>query len=176
MGTVTLCTHLPCKVDIVVHVVTRAAHPSGFTLAAPFLLTSFIIVLSVVTTHAVVSRGESWMTKDWTPDELKDVEAHQSPQTYAQTLPWVVDAAQIPAILGTPLAGIFVLEKKNVLVFYTAVLGIGAIVFFYFLMKVKAYDYSERGLKLLGYRVSPLAIGGIILNLVCAVLAAWVIQ
>jgi hypothetical protein len=172
MDNVVLCARLPCALHpvLVVHSVA-----SPLERATPFLIGILILLVSVVTTHEVIRRAEDYLLKPWSTQELDQFKPHLSPRTYVLGLPWVVDVAQIPALLGTPLAGIFVLKHANFILLYTAVLAVGLMVFFYFLQKVAVNKYRELGLKVLGYRVSLLVIGGIALNLVCAALAAWVV-
>jgi hypothetical protein len=167
MGVVlTLCYQLPCKLPLVVQ-----APSTRLERVAPFLLGIFILAVSVMTTHEVIERTTNHLLGGHTKDELDSIKPNLSPKTYVLGLPWVVDVAQIPALLGTPLAGLFVLKHNDFLVLYTAVLTAGLMIFFYFLRKVPVNDYRKWGYEVVGYRVSVLVIGGIALNAVCGGLA-----
>jgi hypothetical protein len=171
MGVVALCTHLPCKLYPVVNTPT-----SSLGRATPFLIGIVILLVSVVTTHEVIRHAEEHVLKSWTPEALGKLKPHRSPETYVLGLPWVVDVAQMPALLGTPISGLFVLKHTNFLLLYTVVLAIGMVIFFYCLQKVPVNSYGQYAHYVLGYRVSLLVIGGVGLNLVCAALAAWAVN
>lgn len=158
-------------------VATAPAGTSWLERAAPFLIGIFILLVSVPATHQVVKQASENVLKRWTQEQLHAQEPEQSPETQVLSFPWVVDSAQIPAILGTPLAGLFIIDHANFynfIILYTGVLTGGLLLFFYFLQKVPVDDYGAFGKRVLGYRVSPMIICGIGLNLLCAVLAAWV--
>jgi hypothetical protein len=159
--------------------VAHPAQASKLELAAPFLITILIILVSIAIYHEIVVRLELHYSRDWTERELKEIDPDRAPGTYALSSLWVIDAAQLPTILGTPLGGLFILRKvytTEFLVFYTAVLAFGLIFSLYFLRQVRINRYPGRGPRLAGYRVSPVAIGGIALNIVCAVIAAFLVQ
>jgi hypothetical protein len=174
MGRVVVCRQLPCKIYPVVH----AATPPWLERAAPFIVGIFILLVSVATTHQVIKQTKEYILRKWTSEELASIAPHLSPETQFLGLPWVVDAAQIPALLGTPLVGLFILKPINyvaLIVIYTGVLAIGLLIFFYFIQKVPVIDYEDLGLDVLGYRISLVVLGGIGLNLACAVVAAVVV-
>jgi hypothetical protein len=172
------CQQLPCEIKAFSHF----PHPGGpptFELVLPFLITIFIIVLTVVLSNQVKERAEAHLKEGWTVPELDEVEGHKSPETYAQAFPWVVDAAQIPSLIGTPLAGLLVLRSTFQLEFITAYFGVivvGIILFVHFLRVVDIYGYKDKGMELFGYQVSPLAIGGIVLNVLAILAAIFVVR
>jgi hypothetical protein len=95
---------------------------------------------------------------DWTEQDLDQVEADRSPRTHAQAFPWVAGAAQIPAIIGTPLVGLLVLRPEYQLGFifaYIVAIGLGITLFVHFLRKVDIYRYKDKGRHWLGYQISP---------------------
>lgn len=170
---VAICDRLPCEVRAYSHPVHHGG-PATIVLILPFLITILIIVLTVVTSNEVKVRGEQHFREGWTEKELEEVDSHRSPNTYAQALPWVVDAAQIPAVIGTPLVGLLVLRKTYQLEFIVAYLSliiIGIGVFVHFLRKVDISDYPDKGRKVWGYQVSPLALGGLALNALAIIVA-----
>jgi hypothetical protein len=138
--------------------------------AAPFFIGIFILIVSVVTTHEVIERVEDELEGGRTKAELDKIKPDLAPSTYALSLPWVADVAQIPALLGTPLSGLFLVNHANFIILYTAVLAAGLLVYFYFLRMVPINDYRKWGKKVLKYRVSLLVMGGLVLNAVCGVL------
>ena len=155
------------------------APPSQLELAAPFLIMALIILVSVFIIHEVILKLEAYLAGDWTEAELLRIDADRAPSTHALAALWAIDAAQIPAIIGAPAASLFILRKAyttGFLVIYTTVLAGGLIFFFVFLRQVKIQAYPGRGCELLGVRFSPLAIGGIALNLAGAGSAAFLIR
>jgi hypothetical protein len=173
------CQRLPCEIRAYQHLPHHTGGASTFELALPFLITIFIILLTVATTNEVKVRGEGKLTEGWTKTELEEIAADRSPETYAQAFPWVVDAAQIPSVIGTPLVGLLVLRRTyqlEFIVLYLLVVVIGIMVFVHFLRKVDIYRYKDRGHKRLGYQVSPLALGGLALNTVAILVAIFVVK
>lgn len=166
----TRCIHLPCLIPGLPH----TASYSWLGRMAPFLLGIFILVVSVTTTHQVIKQANDYIVRKWPAEWLNKIPANLHPATQLQGLPWVVDAVQIPAILGTPLAGLFILKPINYIVLiivYTGVLAAGLSLFFYFIQKVEPIDYHEKGFERLGYRVSWVVAIGIAVNAMCAALA-----
>jgi hypothetical protein len=157
----------------------QAAAVSKLELAAPFLITILIITVSVGVYNEIAQRLELYFAHDWTQEELDEVDPDRAPSSYALASVWAMDAAQIPTIIGTPAASLFILHKNyttGFLVFYTGVLTFGLMFFFYFLRQVRIHRYSARGLRLAGFRISLLALGGIGFNGACAIIAAYVVQ
>jgi hypothetical protein len=175
---VATCQRLPCEIRAYSHLPQHTG-PSTFELVLPFIITILIIILTVVTTNEVKVRAEGHLTADWSKDELDEIDADRSPKTYAQAFPWVVDAAQIPAVIGTPLVGLLVLRQTYQLGFilgYLVAIGVGITLFVHFLRKVDIYRYKDKGHKLLGYQISPLALGALVLNAVAILVAAFVVK
>jgi hypothetical protein len=134
---------------------------------------ALILLVSIATTRAVAEKAEERMTRGWTDDMLQKagIRPTTSPHTHVLGLAWVIDVAQIPALLGTPLAGLFVFGRRAVLLPYTAVLAGGLIVFmtFYLMQDINTYERFTRTYR--GYRFSAITSGAILLNLVCALVA-----
>lgn len=170
MDSITICQHLPCVVHPVIQLHETTPR---WERATPFLIGILILCISIVTTHAVVEKAEARMTSGWTPDLLKKagIDPTMSPHTHVLGLAWVVDVAQIPALLGTPLVGLFILKHHIILLIYTAVMAVGIIVFLIFYLMKKITDYDRLNIKYRGYRVSIVVGGGILVNLLCAALA-----
>jgi hypothetical protein len=151
---------------------------SPLALAAPFLIADLIVLVSILTTNSVVKRAEKQMSAGWDKGELSTVESHKSPETHALTIPWAVDAAQIPSMFGVPLGGLAVLNEAYGQVFliaYTAVLAVGLIIFMHFLDQLEINDYEDYCAKIYGYKVSWLTISALVLNTICAPIAAFAI-
>jgi hypothetical protein len=174
---VAICQRLPCEIRAY-----PLPHHSGtptFELLLPFIFTNLIIALTVVTTNEVKIRAESHLTADWTEQDLEQVDADRSPRTHAQAFPWVADAAQIPAIIGTPLVGLLVLRPDYQLGFifaYIVAIGLGIMLFVHFLRKVDIYRYKDKGRHWFGYQISPLALGGFAWNIFAILMVLFVVK
>jgi hypothetical protein len=163
-----LCWHFPCPIY---HPPPAFHH--WWEPATPFLVGILILLVSIATTRAVVEKAEKHMTKDWTPEMLRKakIKPKRSPYTHVLDLGWVVDVAQIPALLGTPLAGLFILDRRVILLPYTAVLAAGLIVFFGFYLMDEVHTYERFAPVYKGYRFSVITCGAIFLNFICAIIA-----
>jgi hypothetical protein len=141
--------------------------------ATPFLIGIILLIITVVTTKAVIEKAEARIMRNWTPELLKQLESDPktSPKTGILSLTWVVDAAQIPVLLGTPLVGLFALEHHVNVVLYTAVMAAGIVVFLIVYLIKEITDYDRLRLEYRGLRLSIITGGGILVNLVCAVIA-----
>lgn len=170
MGSVVLCRHLPCLLRPVIHVNEPL---SGWDRATPFLIGIMILLVSIATTRAVIEKAEERMTRGWTPSKLQEtgVAPPESPHTHILGLTWVADVAQIPALLGTPLVGLFILKHHIVILLYTGVLAAGLIVFFCFYLMKEIGDYERYSKTYHGFRFTVITGGAILVNLVCAAIA-----
>jgi hypothetical protein len=168
MGQVVACRHAPC-----VHYFVLAATTSRWDRATPFLIGIILLIITVVTTKAVIEKAEARITRDWTPEMLKLLErdSKKSPKTALLSLTWLADAAQIPVLLGTPLVGLFILEHHVNVVLYTAVMAAGIVVFLIAYLMQEITDYDRLRLEYRGLRLSIITGGGILVNLACAVIA-----
>jgi len=158
---------------------TGVLHASHLELAAPFLITFLILFVSTPLFSLIEKRLEEHYSFGWEPDELARVDAVRAPSTHALAMSWAIDAAQIPTIFGTPAAGIFILRKvfsDEFLIAYTGALASGLVIFIYFLTRVKIHGYVRHGVKLWGFRYSPLALAGMGLNLACAIAAPYLVR
>jgi len=157
------------------HAASHGEHFSRLELAAPFLITAVLLSLSIVLIPEVIDRLTRFLEEGWTEKQLNSIEADRAPATHALAAVWAIDASQIPTIVGAPAAGLLILHKaytKGFLVAYTAMLAFGLIFFFYFLRQVNVLRYKRLGPKVFGYRISPMVIGGVALNVIAAVAAA----
>jgi hypothetical protein len=170
MDRIVICQHLPCLLHPVIQIQETTPR---WERATPFLIGILILLLSIVTTRAVVEKAEARMTEGWTPDTLREagIDPARSPNTQVLGLAWVVDVAQIPALLGTPLVGLFILKHHIVILLYTAVMIAGMIVFLIFYLMKEITDYDRLNIKYRGFRVSIITGGAILVNTLCAVLA-----
>lgn len=168
MGLVVICRKLPCVFHPRLHEAVPWWEP-----ATPFLVGVLILLVSIGTTRAVAEKAEERMTKGWTTEMLREagIDPKKSPYTHVLALAWVIDVSQIPALLGTPLAGLFILDHRIVLLPYTAVLAAGLIVYFGFYLMKDINGYETLGREYRGYRFSLITCGAILLNLVCALIA-----
>jgi hypothetical protein len=175
MGRLVVCRHLPCYLHPHLFLGQGWVHQTNhwWEPATPFLVGILILLVSIPTTRAVAEKAEARITKGWTPAMLKaaDAKPKQSPHSHVLALAWIIDVAQIPALLGTPLAGLFIFDRRIVLLPYTTVLAAGLIVFmvFYLMKDIDSYERFCREYK--GYRISVVTSGALLLNLVCAVIA-----
>ncbi len=100
-----------------------------------------------------------------------EIKPKRSPYTHVLDLGWVADVAQIPALLGTPLVGLFILDRRIILLPYTAVLAAGLIVYFGFYLMKEIHTYERFCREYKGYRFSVITCGAICLNVICAIIA-----
>jgi hypothetical protein len=138
-----------------------------------------ILVISVVIAPEIVKKLGEHYAEGWGQHEIRETKPDRTPQTHALAAVWTIDIAQIPAIVGPPTAGLIVAHKAYSNVFltaYTVVIATGLVLFAYYKSRVKILRYAQRGRDVLGYRVSPLVIGGITFNVVAGVAAMLVIK
>jgi hypothetical protein len=170
MGQIVVCRQLPCALHPVlwVHHLVVQVHDSASRIdrATPFLIGICLLVITAGTTKLVIDKAERHIREEWKPvDETNEQNIHILP------LNWVVDVAQIPVLLGTPLVGLFILQHQINALSYTAVMT-GGIVAFVIVLSVKQInDYGRFDFKIGRIRVGIITAGGIFVNLVCAVIA-----
>lgn len=152
---------------------------SSLELAAPFLFTIVILLVSVVAIHEIAVRLEQHFERNWAPKELKRISPDRAPGTYALAVIWAIDTAQIATIVGTPLSTLVILRhvyKATFIIPYTAILGLGILVFSFNLRQVEITKYRARGFEVFGYRLTPVTIAAIALNVAGATVAAYIVR
>jgi uncharacterized membrane protein len=157
--------------------VNTPSHISGLELAAPFLYTIVVLLVTVVGIHEIRVRLEQHFERGWTKSQLEKVPPDRAPATHALAVLWAIDTSQIATTVGAPLGALVILRKvytSTFLIPYTLVLALGLIMFFYNLRQVKIGKLH--GFELLGYRITPVTIAAIILNAIGALVAAFVIH
>jgi hypothetical protein len=142
-----------------------------FERAEPFLITVAVLLVSIALVHAIIVRMEKLYNEGWTPEELAMVSAERAPTTYALTITWALDAAQLPALVAVPVTAIVALRHSYTWVFVLCYGATAATILLtvWFMRYVNIYQYTFRGAQVLGYGVTPIAIGGSFLNLLAAV-------
>jgi hypothetical protein len=170
MDQITVCRHLPCLLHPVIQVHEATSRSER---ATPFLIGVLLLLITIVTTRAVIEKAEARITHGWTPELLREagIDPTMSPNTHVLGLAWVVDVAQIPVLLGTPLVGLFILKHHIDVLLYTTVMAAGIIVFLIFYLMKQINDYDRLNIEYRGHRLSLITGGGIMVNLLCAVLA-----
>jgi hypothetical protein len=145
--------------------------------AAPFLIAVVALIVSSLLVREIVARLEDFLMGDWTAEKLMMVEPDRAPQTYAQTVIWAIDAAQLPALIAIPVAAIIALRHTYTWVFAlcygtaTATL----LIMLWFVRGVNIFRYSFAGMTIFGYGITPVAVGGIVLNTLAALAAAFLV-
>jgi hypothetical protein len=153
--------------------------PSQFELASPFLITVLIILISAFLVPEIVKRLDEHYGEGWKEDERKSVNPDRTPETHARAAVWAIDTAQIPTMIGTPAASVFILYKSfppPFLVGYTAIILGSVVVCVAFRQWVPPLWYARVGLSLKHFRISLLMLSGIALNLIAAGIAAFIID
>jgi hypothetical protein len=134
--------------------------------ATPFLIGICLLLITVGTTKAIVKKAEAGIREEWTPVNQK-----KKAKTHLLPMAWVVDVAQIPVLLGTPLVGLFILQHHINGLSFTAVMSVGIIAFMVVFSTDEINDYSRFDIKVGPLTVGIITLGGILVNLVCAVIA-----
>lgn len=156
-----------------------ASKLSSFELASPFLITVFIILISAFLVPEIVKRLDEHYGEGWKEGERESVNPDRTPETHARAVVWAIDTAQIPTMIGTPAASVFILYKSfppPFMVGYTAIILGAVVVCVAFRQWVPPLWYARVGLTLKHFRVSLLMTSGIALNLIGAGIAAFVIR
>ena len=134
--------------------------------ATPFLIGICLLVVTVGTTKMVLEKAEARIRAEWKPvDEEKEAETHLLP------LAWLVDVAQIPVLLGTPLVGLFILQRHINGLSFTAVLSGGIVIFAIVFTAKRINQYSRFDLKIGPLSVGIITLSGILVNAACAAIA-----
>jgi hypothetical protein len=140
-----------------------ASSSSSFTVAIPFLVNSLLLFLTPFLGLAIQSRLRSVFS------ELGWAE----PNALAQTAVWIGDATQIVAAAMGPLVGLLILRPNlgnGIALLYVGsfVLAFGG--FLWFTFKVRVDGYGDRRWRIPFF--TPLVVGGLVLNLLAAGVAA----
>jgi hypothetical protein len=152
--------------------IVKIEHLAALEPAIPFLIAIIVLLLSAVLVEEITERLTKHFEEGWNEEELLNVLPDRSPKTHAQTASWIVDIAQIPAVIAPSAAGLIISYhafESIFLTIYTVVFALGILAFCYYLRQVDILKYRTRGPKLLKYRLSPLVVGGTVLNLFGAI-------
>jgi len=171
-----ICRHPPCEIQVFEH--AHRHHGVSWILVIPFVIGILINVISAFTNEEINEKAKAHFVKDAPDDQLKTVPDYISPATVGQSLPWAMDASQIPAVIGTPLIALLVLRSTyalQVIVLYLVVIVGGIVLFRFYLKSVKIYAYEQHGKTKLGHW-TPLTIGGVVLNLVAMAIAIIIVK
>lgn len=160
------------------HALSHVSNASRWERAAPFLAAILLVLLSVLAAHIVVKQLATHFSTAYDDKELKKIDNRRAPNTHAQAAYWAVDAAQIPIGIGAPLATVILLRKvynSDFVVVYLVALVIGLGFCVYFLYQVNIERYGGRGFTPFKFRITPVTIMVLILNIVGAIVAAYVV-
>ena len=140
---------------------------------APFFMAIIVLLLSVILAPELKKVLTTHYSLGWSEGEIRNAPADRSPETHAKVIAWIIDVAQIPAVVCPTIAGVIVSSKAYSDVswlIYTFLLFLGLVIYHYYKSKINILEYADIGWEIRGYRISPLVAGGVTLNVVAGIL------
>jgi hypothetical protein len=157
--------------------VNLASHPltatvSAFDAAAPFIVNCFFLIVGPFVGLAVVSRLSS-MFRSWLKEggiSIEELPIPLDPEVLANTATWTIDASQILTLCLSPLVGLLLVFNFGGLgILYAGSLAIAICGFLGFTFATTADRYPGR---FAIWIFTPVTVGGLVLNVAAAVVAA----
>lgn len=152
--------------------VLLASEPTRFTVALPFIAGAILLLVGSVVAVFVEKRAEKAFTA-WgeTDDVDADTLVSYDPKTLAKSVGWTTDAAQLVALVLSPILGLLLLEPSlscGLIVVYVVAVATAIIGEWYFVTRVPMDQYHAKS----RWIFSPVTIIGVLLNLIAAAVAA----
>jgi hypothetical protein len=149
-----------------VTLILAEADPTRLTVALPFAIGAILLLVGSIVAIFVEKRVRKTFGTFAAADRTDTQTAiSYSPDTLAASVGWTTDAAQIIALVLTPLLGLLLLKPSisgSLGLLYIAAFLVALAAEYHFLRKVRVDTYASKS----KWIFSPVTIIGIILNLI----------